>query len=104
MKFQVGEIAILAVAPKHPVYARLVHVGDEVEIVRVGLPAGSRPSGPVPQFFGLDTTTRKWMDYEIRLPSGHHAPCQENKLRKRRPPIPEEVLTIFQGKPVEVDA
>lgn len=95
MKFQVGEIVVIAKAMVDP---RLV--GEECEIVKVGpfrngdvviLTDGRR--------FSMASRYVETADYMITF-RGDMRFSPESWLRKRRPPIPDEVLTIFQGKPV----
>ena len=87
MKFDVGELAIVW-SPGYDCH------GAECEIVLVGpLPAGHVVSGPVAP--GRITTLMWPHDYEIRL-GPYHWGCQESQLRKRRPPIPEDVLEAFR--------
>lgn len=89
MKFHVGEIAIIH-APGNP------HHGLECEIL-------ATPKG------------REWRDHKGGWVEGHrylvHIPgvngprghdvwtAEERTLRKRRPPIPDEVLRIFEREP-----
>lgn len=92
MRFEVGEIAVMALGVSDGPY--IPRPGDEVEIVRVGSFDGSeRVTGPAAP--GYNGRSDRPADYEIRAADGHHWFARERYLRKRRPPIPESVRTIF---------
>lgn len=91
MKFSVGEIAIVAVRCDWPEQPKL---GDEVEIVRIGISRGMSVSGAnCPRFDGV---CRRPADYEVRDARGWHWFCDKHHLRKRpQPGIPLSTLRIF---------
>ena len=94
MKFQVGEIAVY-----HGLVVHTHNSGQECEILGVG----PYPPQAVVAARGERIRTDVGSDYVVADEDGVYF-VDEIKLRKRRPPIPDEVLTIFQGKPVEVEA
>lgn len=96
MKFQVGEIALVARNPSCHVFVGFVAEGDEVEVVRVsasgdlfdlvGPTVDGKP--PVPPWLGCH--------YECRHPAGFHFLCDDPDLRKRpQRGIPDEVRAWF---------
>lgn len=100
LRFEKGEIAILARQPNNP-NAVGISAGDELEIVRVGpCPAGSTASGPLAP--GCDGRgISRAADYEARCAKGWHWFVDDWALRKRRPPIPDEVRELFDVEPVD---
>lgn len=100
LRFVKGEIAVLARNPNNP-NAKNISAGDEVEIVAVGpLPAGTVASGPLAPGCRVIPITRP-CDYEIRCAGGWHWFIDDWALRKRRPPIPDEVRELFDVEPVD---
>lgn len=86
-RFQLGEVAIFARRYKHG--SKRVPEGCEVMIARLGpFPAGYVPS---PDHWPTVRPTDYLVDYGGRL----YSVC-EWQLRKKRPPIPEEVLETFR--------
>lgn len=89
MKFSVGEIAVFW-------FPGDVDHGKECEIICVGpLAVGTLLNGPVRQGYSQSLLSSE--DYEVRI-DGIHWGCMAYMLRKRRPPIPDEVLTIFETR------
>ena len=101
LRFNVGEIAIY-VGPKINVYS--AEIGDELEIVATCIAPGTPL--PEPTLCGRPCNAVVPADYCVRYPDGRHAHCDDYKLRKKRPPIPPEVLETFNRvtKPREVEA
>lgn len=95
MRFELGEIVVWAGAINNPDYNGALALGDEVEISVVGpLPLAGELPGP-----GVTGDRRyrsfRAKDYICRHSSGYYFTCNERSLRKRRPPIPDEVLRVF---------
>lgn len=96
-KFAVGEIAIWATTPSNELYFGRLAVGDEVEVVRVGVSPGVVLLGPG-ILGGEGVTAFVGAQYECRHPSGYHFCCDEENLRKRpQRGIPESVLRLFEA-------
>lgn len=96
MKFHLGEIAIIGMhshqAVEKIVPARYGEIfGLEVEIIALPGDWNCRHCGVI------KTLSR----YSILMPDGVCVVVPEKVLRKRRPPIPEEVLRQFDVIPVE---
>lgn len=91
LRFKVGEIALIgrpgAAAP----------VGDEVEIIEVG-PFRANHCTTVR---GETFSTPHEADYIIHHPATGGWFAVDPDLRKRRPPIPPEVLEQFNVAPVD---
>lgn len=96
-KFAVGEIAIWATPPTNEIYFGRLAVGDEVEVVRIGVPVGTLLLGP--SVTGSEAATAYMgSDYECRHPSGYYFCCAEQDLRKRpQRGIPDEVMRLFKA-------
>ena len=100
LRFVKGEIAILARQPNNP-NAKGISAGDEVEIIAVGpFSAGSLSFGPLAPG-ASNRPLHRPADYEVRCAGGFHWFVDDWALRKRRPPIPDEVLEVFNVEPVD---
>ena len=96
MKFEVGETAILWCPDAFRIRdeARAIYGdlhGMEVEISALPGPSTCPHCGKLRR----DSEIK----YSVIMPDGRCAGAYEQYLRKKRPPIPDEVLRIFEREP-----
>ena len=94
LRFEVGEIALLYSIHTH--CEECPPQGTEVEVIEIGPFA----PGHVHTLRGRLVAFRVAHDYIVDCPDTYAA-CVDSELRKRRPPIPPEVLEQFEVAPVD---
>lgn len=98
LRFKVGEIALLH--SQEGDSACWPPQGTEVEILAVG----PWPPGVELAVHGRLGTTQDGADYIVTDGRGALWQCADFELRKRRPPIPDDVLETFKTKDRAVPA
>ena len=94
LRFKVGEIALLY--SNAPAETYKPAPGTEVEVIAVG----PFPAGYSRQINGHVFRWKPAGDYIIDCPHAYGM-CVDSELRKRRDPIPPEVLKQFDVTPIE---
>ena len=97
LRFKVGDLAIVISRGRNVANTLFLPAGADVEIVAVGpWPIGDRFT-----LRGITGVIRRPADYIVSDLDGVLWACTDSKLRKRRPPIPPEVLEQFNVAPVD---